>query len=421
MRRQPALMALVFAVAGSAAASAASWQAVAPLPEPRWMHVAACDLDGRVYAYAGYTASVPEARDYGIGKRALDVFDPQANAWRRGPGVTAVRARNRVTRRLLASNEIGAKPIREWIEWNEYQGGLRHEKPAGAGGSDGLVYWFGEAAPVFFDPKRGVWDQHALPVSDNATHSWLPPVPRMIRMSGLTATAPDGKIYLVGGIGHPLNRHERDPRSWHQWPLVNVVEAYDPAANTWEERRPMERPRQEFAGAFGADGKLYVFGGFGRRLVVHQEDYASADEFEAAGRKMQADARQALATVEAYDPATDTWSPRSPMPEGRHAMGAALGADGRIYVIGGAVSYSNPIATRSVFVYDPKTDRWDEGPPLRHARFHHAVAVDPSGKIYAVGGIENHRLFRRRGTASVEVLDTAASIPKPAPAPPDRG
>ncbi len=328
MRRQPALMAFVFSFGCVAGASAASWQEVAPLPEPRWMHVAACDLDGRVYAYAGYTASVPEARDYGIGKRALDIFDPQVNAWRRGPGVTAVRARNRVTRRLLASNEIGAKPIREWIEWSEYQGGLRHEKPAGAGGRDGLVYWFGEAAPVFFDPKRGVWDQHALPISDNATHSWLPPVPRMIRMSGLTATAPDGKIYLMGGIGHPLHLHERDPRAWHQWPLVDVVEVYDPATNTWEERRPMDRPRQEFAGAFGPDGKLYVF--------------------------------------------------------------------------------------------DPKTDRWETGPRLRHARFHHAVAADPSGKIYAVGGIEKHRPFRRRGTASVEVLDTAVPTPQPTPAPPDR-
>ena len=421
MQSRPKLMAFVLALACARVATAAGWQEVAPLPEPRWMHVAGCDLASRVYAYAGYTAPVPDGRKYGIGERALDIFDPQAKAWRRGPGVRAVRARNRITVSLREAGDIKSPPIREWIEWREYAGGLRFEKPAGAAGRDGLLYWFGEAAPVFFDPKRAVWDQHALPVSDNATHTWLPPVPRMIRKSGLTATAPDGKIYLVGGVGHPLNRHERDPRSWHQWPLVEFVEVYDPATNTWEERRPMRRPRQEFAGAFGPDGKLYVFGGFGRRLVVHQEDYASEKEFAAAGRQMEADAKRALASVDVYDPATDTWSERSPMPQGRHAMGAALGADGRIYVIGGAVSYSDPIGSRHVFVYDPKTDRWADGPRLRHGRFHHAVAVDPGGKIYAVGGITNPRPSLRRGTASVEVLDTATPTPTPVPAPPDRG
>ena len=411
-------MVLALLLGWASASTATGWQEVAPLPEPRWMHVAACDLDGRVYAYAGYTASVPEARDYGLGKRALDIFDPKKNAWRRGPGVTKYRAKSRVTKSLLDSNEIGAKPVREWIEWREYETGLRHEKPAGAAGRDGLIYWFGEAGPIHFDPKRGVWDQHALPISDNATRSWLPPVPRMVHAGGVTATAPDGRIYLVGGTGYALSRHERDPRSWHQWQLLDVVQVYDPATNTWTERSPMRQKRQEFAGAFGPDAKLYVFGGFGRRMVVHQEDYESEKAFEAAGRQLETDARQALRSVEAYDPVSDTWSERAPMPEGRHAMGAALGADGRIYVIGGAVSYSNPIASRSVFVYDPKTDRWEEGPRLGQARFHHAVAVDPAGRIYAVGGIENHRFFSRRGTDSVEVLETAMPTPEPASAPP---
>jgi len=409
---------LLGCAAGSAAA--AGWQKVAPLPEPRWMHVAACDLDGHVYAYAGYTASVPEARDYGIGKCALDIFDPKKNAWRRGPGIAKYRALSRMVHSLRWAGDITSPPIREEVHLSEYETGLRHEKSAGAGSHDGLIYWFGEAGPVFFDPKRGVWDQHALPVSDNATRSWLPPVPRMVHAGGVTATAPDGRIYLVGGTGYALNRHERDPSSWHQWQLFDVVQVYDPATNTWAERSRMHEKRQEFAGAFGPDGKLYVFGGYGHKGAVHEEDYESEAELEAAAREMRAFGRQALRSVEAYDPVTDTWSERAPMPEGRHTMAAALGADGRIYVIGGAVSYSNPIASRSVFVYDPKTDRWEEGPRLGQARFHHAVAVDPAGRIYAVGGIENHRLSSRRGTASVEVLDTAEPTPKTAAALPNR-
>lgn len=183
----------------------------------------------------------------------------------------------------------------------------------------------------------------------------------------------------------------------------------------------MRRARQEFAGAFGTDGKLYVFGGYGHKGSVHQEDYETEEAFQAAAREMRAYGKEALRSVEVYDPATDTWSERSPMPEGRHAMAAALGADGKIYVVGGAVSYSEPVGSRSVFVYDPETDRWSEGPPLRHGRFHHAVAVDAMGRIYAVGGIVNESRHQRRGTASVEVLDTASGAPRPVVAPPDRG
>lgn len=415
------LLILVVLAGVAAAASAGTWQEVAPLPEPRWMHVAACDLEGRVYAYGGYTAPVPEGREYGIGDRALDVFDPKKAAWSRGPGVKAYRARNRITRRLRRAGDIKSPPLREWVEWREYDGRLGYEKPSGAAGRDGRIYWFGEAGAVFFDPERGVWDQAFLPVSDNATNRWLPPVPRVVHAGGVSATAPDGTIYRVGGTGYPLNRHERDPRSWHQWALLDVVQAYGPETHEWKERRPMRRTRQEFAGAFGADGKLYVFGGYGHRGSVHEEDYATKEEFEAAAREMRAYGKEALRSVEVYDPATDTWSERSPMPEGRHAMGAALGADGRIYVVGGAVSYSDPVGSRSVFVYDPTTDRWSEGPPLRRGRFHHAVAVDPAGRVYAVGGIENVSPLQRRGTASVEVLDTASGAPRPMAAPPDRG
>jgi hypothetical protein len=38
--------------------------------------------------------------------------------------------------------------------------------------------------------------------------------------------------------------------------------------------------------------------------------------------------------VEAYDPATDSWSTYAPMPTARHGLGA-IAVDGRIYVIAG--------------------------------------------------------------------------------------
>jgi len=96
------------------------------------------------------------------------------------------------------------------------------------------------------------------------------------------------------------------------------------------------------------------------------------------------------------------------MPYGRHGMGAALGADGRIYVIGGALSYSKPRGRQEVFIYDTRTNSWDRGPSLNRARFHHAVAGGADGKIYVIGGHER-KLLDNEPSASVEMLDTSVT------------
>jgi N-acetylneuraminic acid mutarotase len=136
-------------------------------------------------------------------------------------------------------------------------------------------------------------------------------------------------------------------------------------------------------------------------------NYSSDAEYEAAAAEMERLSRNALRSVEIYDPATDRWSEGARMPEGRHAMGAALGADGRIYVVGGAVSYSSPKGEDDVFVYDPVAASWSRGPRLRTGRYHHAVTVTPAGKIYAIGGIGP----KQERLVSVEVLDTAEPAP----------
>lgn len=66
-------------------------------------------------------------------------------------------------------------------------------------------------------------------------------------------------------------------------------------------------------------------------------------------------AREYLATVEAYDPASNLWTTRSPMPTPRLDMTATV-LDGRIYVMGGIDASETPLAT--VECYDPVTDQW---------------------------------------------------------------
>jgi hypothetical protein len=98
-------------------------------------------------------------------------------------------------------------------------------------------------------------------------------------------------------------------------------------------------------------------------------------------------------------------------------MGADVGADGRIYVVGGAPSYMHPRPMDVVEIYDPETNTWETGPSLVHPRRSHAVVATPDGKIHAIGGwvgprpmgllekLRAPKVDRRLG-ATVEVLDT---------------
>jgi N-acetylneuraminic acid mutarotase len=200
--------------------------------------------------------------------------------------------------------------------------------------------------------------------------------------------------------------------------LLPNVDVYDPANDVWAEVAPMRQGRQLFAAAFGPEGRLYAFGGYGHKGSVRPRKGESDPSFRARLAELERLSQQVLDSVEAYDPAADTWEGRSPMPVGVEGMGAALGADGRIYVVGGTRSYSSPVGRREVQVYDPRTDSWSRGPPLRTERQALTVVSTSGGRIYAIGGT-NERLVMRPlmivggspGTkgaplASVEVLET---------------
>jgi hypothetical protein len=86
--------------------------------------------------------------------------------------------------------------------------------------------------------------------------------------------------------------------------------------------------------------------------------------------------------VDAYDPATNSWSSRAPLPTPRAYHAAALGADGLIYVVGGIGAGAN------VEAYDPGTDTWRTVAPLPTPRYGLAAASS-GGAVYAIGGQES--------------------------------
>jgi N-acetylneuraminic acid mutarotase len=73
---------------------------------------------------------------------------------------------------------------------------------------------------------------------------------------------------------------------------------------------------------------------------------------------------QTLATVEAFDFATNTWSTKAPMPARLESTNGAAVIAGRIYVPGGrdldnhSPGSDDGVPRRSLYVYDPAADSW---------------------------------------------------------------
>ena len=83
-----------------------------------------------------------------------------------------------------------------------------------------------------------------------------------------------------------------------------------------------------------------------------------------------------------YDPGTDRWRTRAPLPTARGALAAAV-LDGRIYAAGGVGAARRN--TDAFEVYDPVADRWESRAPMPVPRDHHAAGV-VGGKLHVVGG-----------------------------------
>ena len=115
-----------------------------------------------------------------------------------------------------------------------------------------------------------------------------------------------------------------------------------------------------------------------------------------------------LSTVEAYAPATNTWSTKAALPTARSGL-AATAVNGIIYAIGGdnaiAASASanvfNPLTT--VEAYDPIGNTWTTKAPMPTAREQFAIAA-VNGVIYVFGGLVPDASFVK-STTSVEAYN----------------
>jgi N-acetylneuraminic acid mutarotase len=221
----------------------------------------------------------------------------------------------------------------------------------------------------------------------------------------------DNKIYVIGGF--------ENGRS-----TVSAVEAYDPIANKWTTVAPLPQPLDHTAAAAASsDGKLYVVGGgyldrdnLSDKLYVYNPDYnnwTQGANLPGARGAMTAnfvdgvlyvvggvDNQKTLDRLLAYDPSTDAWSEKSPMPTTAREHLTSAVVDGKLYVMGGRTNgMSANVNTNEV--YDPKTDKWTVLEPMPSKRGGLASAV-ANGSIYVFGGEQPSGTF-----ANNEKFDTA--------------
>lgn len=141
----------------------------------------------------------------------------------------------------------------------------------------------------------------------------LPDMPEGKEQFGLEACA--GKIYAVAGI---CDGNET---------ASSMV--YD--GSRWESIAPLPRAVQSVC-LRAVNDQLYCFGGYDHRLATKYND------------------------VWWYEPGSDTWWPRTPMPVPREDAGSAV-INGQVWIFGGLTNPGHTLVDR-VDIYDPDLDAW---------------------------------------------------------------
>jgi N-acetylneuraminic acid mutarotase len=225
----------------------------------------------------------------------------------------------------------------------------------------------------------------ALPRAQQTQSKWakLAPLPEPAQEIG--GIAANGKLWVLGGL--PIGNNSA-PKG--------LVEEYDIATNTWIQKNKMPLPAHHLA-VTEYKGKLYVFGG-GAQLEPGGPNWVPINN------------------AWEYDPATDHWRALAPMPTARGAANAATVGD-KIYVIGGAsvhpgqkiVGLSAQVPHRALGtneMYDPATNTWQSRSPMPTSRNHAAIGV-VNGKIYVLGGRLGAVFVNASPTDVVEEYDPA--------------
>jgi N-acetylneuraminic acid mutarotase len=224
--------------------------------------------------------------------------------------------------------------------------------------SGGLMYGIGGFSGGFPNWRA----ESSVYVYDRNTNRWVDGIPLPIPRAEGVAAVVDGNIYFIGG------RVRSQKESKHFNDHIDTVrsEVFNPASRTWRPITDAPTARNSAASAV-IGGKIFVVGG---RQALKQPD----------GSLRQVN----VANLEVFDPQTNRWEARAPMPQAQGGLTATT-VNGKLYVFGGEQWFPEQKVFASNWIYDPQADRWDALPPLPTPR--HGLGASAVGnRIHVFGG-----------------------------------
>ncbi len=181
-----------------------------------------------------------------------------------------------------------------------------------------------------FDLEKDIWTRKKDLIYARSNHA---------------VTVLEDKIYVFGGNENPTR-----------------TEVYDPQTDLWKELAEVPSPRMHINySAVVSNGKIHVIGGIEKR---------SDKEFIITDTNLE------------YDPATNTWAGRKPLPSPRQNA-AIVSVGDTIYVISGTDAQF--VDQTTVFAYHSKNDSWETKAAMPEARFINGVAVVKDRIIVCTG------------------------------------
>jgi N-acetylneuraminic acid mutarotase len=204
-----------------------------------------------------------------------------------------------------------------------------------------------------------------------------------------------------------------------------ALSSADVAENSWASKAPMHHARSSL-GAAAVNGKIYAIGGStrsGARAAFTGGVVGTNEEYDPAtdawrGKVPMPTPRESFAIAsyegkiyciggytangsitgvnEVYDPATNKWQTKTPMPTPRANLQANV-VNGTMYLIGGFIAADNSSGydvSTAVEVYDPATDMWTQKAPSPYCSAGYATAA-LDGKIYILAGSRDNLLTTR--------------------------
>ncbi len=318
------ILIVALSLASISLAAEDTWTTKADMPTVRW-ELSTCVVDGKIYAIGG-AGPVYQAL------RTVEVYNPATDTW-------TTKSEMPTARQGLSTSVVNGRIY-----------AIGGSASSSSGYSTSSVKNFSTVEE--YDPETDTWATKSEMPTARGYHS---------------ANVVDGRIYVIGG-----SRWAPGSGS------ILTVEVYEPTTDTWTQEGDM--PASRSAGFTSVvDGKIYGFGGYGRRRV---------DE---------------------YDPVTDTWTEKANMPTYRTALSTST-LDGKIYAIGGYVpGVSGYPGVATVEVYDPATDTWTTAPDMPTGRFGPRTSV-VDGKIYVIGGMGS---WIRTAYGTVEEYDIGLTVSSP--------